>query len=120
MQGLDQEMPGSLFLSTLRLNRSVFGWSETVGNQTLHFPPTVTMARIDQAVMRVLEPMVRIRCRHSGLVIGPDFVDGPPCTRLKSIPGIPASVDFETRPRVSSGWACSIGLTCLSTQRQTT
>ena len=63
MQGLDQEMPGSLFLSTVRLNRSVFGWSETLGppiNKSLHFPPTVTMERIDQAVTRILLPMFKL------------------------------------------------------------
>ena len=63
MQGLDQEMPGSLFLSTQTLNRSVFGWTEAMPppiNQTLHFPPTVTMARIDEAVTRVLVPMFRM------------------------------------------------------------
>ena len=63
MQGLDQEMPGSLFLSTLVLNRSVHGYTKVIPppvNQTLHFPPTVTMARIDQAVTRVLEPMFRM------------------------------------------------------------
>ena len=56
-------MPGSLFLSTLVLNRSVFGYTKAIPppvNQTLHFPPTVTMARIDQAVTRVLEPMFRM------------------------------------------------------------
>ena len=50
MQGLDQEMPGPLFLSTQTLNRSVFGWTETIPpplNKTIHFPPTATMARVD-------------------------------------------------------------------------
>ena len=63
MMGLDQEMPGSLWLSTLRLNQSVFGWSKSYPpplNKTLRFPPTVPMARIDQAVTRVLVPMFKM------------------------------------------------------------
>eukprot|EP01047_Picozoa_sp_COSAG01_P080451 COSAG01_NODE_15649_length_1315_cov_1.097039_1_plen_227_part_10 len=63
MQGLDQEMPGAQWLSTKRLNESVFGWSKQYPppiNRTIHFPPTATMARVDQAVMRVLEPMFRM------------------------------------------------------------
>ena len=49
--------------SSLVLNRSVHGYTKAIPppvNQTLHFPPTVTMARIDQAVTRVLEPMFRM------------------------------------------------------------
>ena len=63
MQGLDQEMPGALWLSTKRLNQSVFGWSKQYPpplNRTMHFPPTATMERVNQAVMRVLEPMFRM------------------------------------------------------------
>ena len=50
-------------LSTQTLNRSVFGWTETVPpplNKTIHFPPTATMARVDQAAMRVLLPMFKM------------------------------------------------------------
>jgi beta-glucosidase len=60
---LDQEMPGSLFFSNQRLNNSVFGYTVNIPppvNQTLHFPPTVTMTRIDQSVTRILEPMFRM------------------------------------------------------------
>lgn len=63
MQGLDQEMPGAQWLSTKRLNQSVFGWSKQYPpplNRTMHFPPTATIARVNQAVMRVLEPMFRM------------------------------------------------------------
>jgi len=55
-EGLDQEMPASQWMSTDRLSRAVYGVDQHGENGTI----SVSMARLDQAVTRVLTPMFRM------------------------------------------------------------